>query len=292
MELPRPEPIQDEHPEALELPVEVGQQPNEPGAEQPHNEAQNLGMNVQFNLTGYSRGPNSGRSCIFHSCENTSRHRIAETIKMKMIMDYNYYIPPEARVCTEHMHTDSWAVLLNAPNQRFDFNPHHMLNIIQLLKQYNNRLLNFEEVENLDEAELHYWTGRTLPQFLNILEQTPSLSSRSQRPRTTLGVYLVKIRTGEPDDRLASIFHMTRQNIEKKIKNGKTVFKGRFCATTFRFQPYKQRNHCTTQSFSTKHVVWYSRLHKSIIDSRRYIRIHTEKYEFFISKRFLQPTQI
>ncbi|KOB74803.1 Uncharacterized protein OBRU01_07132, partial [Operophtera brumata] len=60
-------------------------------------------------------------------------------------------------------------------------------------------------------------TCRTRDEFLRVLEETPSLSIKTRKSKTALGIYLAKIRTGEADDRLCSIFHMTRQNVERLL---------------------------------------------------------------------------
>lgn len=215
---------------------QVDQEP--PLVREEERQPQVLNNNSLFNLPGFSRAPNSARSCIFYGCENMSRQRIAESVKMKLIMEYNYYIPPEARVCHDHSLTDSWQILLDSPNRRFDFHPQYTLNIIQLLKKYNNRNLDFETIEDFDEAELRYWTGRTLNEFLQILQETPSLFLSTRKPKTTLGVYLAKLRTGEADDRLASIFKMTRQNLEKN-KYRKTMLNCRIRSTSFGIRSYQ-----------------------------------------------------
>ncbi|KAL4710181.1 hypothetical protein ACJJTC_006478 [Scirpophaga incertulas] len=50
--------------------------------------------------------------------------------------------------------------------------------------------MNFEDIEELDDDELHFWDVFNENQFNTILQQTPSLRARSQYPATVLGVYL------------------------------------------------------------------------------------------------------
>lgn len=98
-----------------------------------------LNADVSFSLPGYSRAPNSGRSCIFYGCINTTRQRIPESVKMKMAVEHDHYIPPEARVCHIHASTDNWQILLDSPNRQFNFNPRYTLEMLKLVKKASNR---------------------------------------------------------------------------------------------------------------------------------------------------------
>lgn len=58
----------------------------------------------------------------------------------------------------------------------------------------------------------------TKNEFNMILNETPSLHNRSKRPATVLGMYLTKIRTGECDNRLATMFNISRRTLERDFK--------------------------------------------------------------------------
>uniref|UniRef100_A0A2H1WQS0 SFRICE_013391 n=1 Tax=Spodoptera frugiperda TaxID=7108 RepID=A0A2H1WQS0_SPOFR len=60
-------------------------------------------------------------------------------------------------------------------------------------------------------------TGLNHEQFNNLYEQLPSLRRRSNSAREDLGIYLSKIRTGEPSVRLGTIFNKSRQTIDRKV---------------------------------------------------------------------------
>ncbi|CAH2101152.1 unnamed protein product [Euphydryas editha] len=74
--------------------------------------------------------------------------------------------------------------------------------------------LDFNARGAVSDEEMHFWTGRNNEQFDCILEQTPSLIQGCRNPRTALSIYLTKMRTGNSNERLASLFNMTRQNLE------------------------------------------------------------------------------
>ncbi|XP_037869989.1 uncharacterized protein LOC119629142 isoform X2 [Bombyx mori] len=101
-----------------------------------------------------------------------------------------------------------------------NFNSAHVLDIIELYEWRLERgtQLDFENVEEIDDNELHFYTGMDKIQFNNILNQTSSLRDRTNSSATVLGLYLVKIRTGEPDERIASMFNMSRRTLVRKLK--------------------------------------------------------------------------
>ncbi|KAF9809405.1 hypothetical protein SFRURICE_003502 [Spodoptera frugiperda] len=81
---------------------------------------------------------------------------------------------------------------------------------------------------------MHFWTSLTKIQFNSILQRTPSLGTRSDCPATVLGIYLVKIRTGESDERLASKFNMSRRTFERKLQTARQCLTMRNMMTDFK----------------------------------------------------------
>lgn len=77
--------------------------------------------------------------------------------------------------------------------------------------------LDFNTRGSLSNEEMHFWTGRNGEQFDAILDQVPSLSERCKEPRTALGIYLTKLRTGDSDERLATLFNVSRRKLERLL---------------------------------------------------------------------------
>ncbi|CAH2109131.1 unnamed protein product [Euphydryas editha] len=86
---------------------------------------------------------------------------------------------------------------------------------VQALEQ--RTLIDFENIDEITVEDLHFWTGLNHNQFNELLDQVPSLRRGSNTPRTDLGIYLSKIRTGEPSIRLSTVFNKSRQTIDRKI---------------------------------------------------------------------------
>lgn len=170
--------------------------------------------------TGLARTANSSRRCIFENCNNLRLRQVPNTLKAYLLSYYNLYICPLSRICQNHLSNTTWEDFATRISRRLnDFNAEYMQDIIQIytkaLEQKSS--LNFENLNEIDENTLHFWTGVNHAQFNSILNEVSSLRDMSKTPNTDLAAYLCKIRTGEPGVRLATVFGMSRQNLERKI---------------------------------------------------------------------------
>lgn len=100
-------------------------------------------------------------------------------------MDNNYYVPNAARVCQFHLESDVWEELFEAPNLSHSFNSAQITDIINTVKQVaeSRKTYDFENLEQMNDDELYYWTGRTKQDISAILNETPSLNDCS-KPKT------------------------------------------------------------------------------------------------------------
>lgn len=173
----------------------------------------------ELQVPDYTRAPNTPGHCIFNTCQNTTRHRIPETIKIHIFCEYKLYIPDGARVCGQHLESNSWEELPQFCNVTHNFNAQQFSDVCDMLRMALNRgpRLDFNTRGALSNEDMHFWTGRNCEQFDSILQQTPSLSERCKEPRTALGIYLTKLRTGDSDERLATLFNMSRRKLERLL---------------------------------------------------------------------------
>lgn len=201
-EEPLPQQVQEE--EVQEIVVNVQQQ-------------QNIGI---MTIPGYLRVSNTARRCVFQNCRNVPANAVPKYVRLHLFRMNKLFIPKLARVCQPHMISNEWEDLLNVQIPLHEhFNSAHVLDIIELYewKLERGTQLDFENIEEIDDNELHFYTGMDKIQFNRILNQT-SLRDRTNSSATVLGLYLVKIRTGEPDERVASMFNMSRRTLERKLK--------------------------------------------------------------------------
>jgi hypothetical protein len=91
------------------------------------------------------------------------------------------------------------------------------------------RYIPIENVEEMPNHICHYWTGLTVPQFLTLQNIIPSLNVK--QPKRALAIYLIKLRTGDSNKRLGTLFDMPRSTLESLMN------KVRLCLTNS-FVPY------------------------------------------------------
>lgn len=167
----------------------------------------------------YVRAPNTSRVCIYRDCINENRHRIPEVIKVHIFSTSKIYIPQNARMCLEHLNYNTWDQLPEFCNTTHMFTAAQFTDLLDILRQAVQKKIriDFQLRGNLTDNEMHFWTGFNSQQFRIILQQTPSLSRRSKKPRTALGIYMTKLRTGEPNQRLSTLFNISRSSLERYL---------------------------------------------------------------------------
>ncbi|CAG4992826.1 unnamed protein product [Colias eurytheme] len=167
----------------------------------------------------YVRAPNSSRTCLYRHCRNLDLRRIPASIRLFAICNYSLYFPPSTRLCQEHLSNIIWDVLLDNVNVTNYFNAELVSDMTtMLIRGMNAHRLRFDSVTGLDAHEFHFWTGLTIEQFNSMLLETPSLAERHRHPRRVLGAYMTKLRTGESNERLATLFGMSRRTFEDHLK--------------------------------------------------------------------------
>lgn len=165
------------------------------------------------------RAPNVAYRCVFNNCSNIERNRIPNMIKIYVLRTQRLYIPVDARVCREHLEGNMWHNLLEHCNVSHYFTVNFFTDMTNMLIEALNQgtRMDFELLGSLSEIDMIFWTGLNTVQFGIVLQETPSLRQAANRPRTVLGIYLSKLRTGESNERLSSLFNMSRRSLERKF---------------------------------------------------------------------------
>ncbi|XP_045510487.1 uncharacterized protein LOC123705641 [Colias croceus] len=214
----------------------------------------------------FMRAPNRADRCIFNNCHNETRLRIPMSIKIHMLCEHNLYIPGEARACRQHLESNNWNDLINNCRTYHDFNAAQFTDICNIFKNAASRgtRFDFDSMTELDNEDLFFWVGFNYEQFNIILNQTPSLANQS-RPRTVLGVYLTKLRTGESNERLASLFGMSRRTLERKLKIARECIEAEFTPLHLGFDHITRNNILERNLLIPKHIFGNSENSKAIV---------------------------
>ncbi|XP_041983230.1 uncharacterized protein LOC121736207 [Aricia agestis] len=172
-------------------------------------------------VPGFTRAANTSRRCMMESCNNVQLRQMPNSIKVFLLSYYHLYIPPLARICENHLRNTALEDMSQSVSHaQTDFNSGSFGDIVRMytLALENRCKLNFNNLDEITAEDLHFWTGLNHEEFNSLFDQLPTLSRRSFSAREDLGIYLAKIRTGEPSIRLATLFNKSRQSIDRKIK--------------------------------------------------------------------------
>lgn len=168
-------------------------------------------------LPNYKRAANTSSHCIFSGCANRSWHLIPSFIKQMLIKELRYYVPACARVCETHLYSNEWHLLPEISNCGNNFTANQIEDCIAIAARDANTF-DFENVHEMPNHICHYWTGLRSNEFLSLVNEVPALNSVVS-PRTSLAIYLIKLRTGDSNQRLSTLFNMPRSTVELHMKS-------------------------------------------------------------------------
>ncbi|CAB3236354.1 unnamed protein product [Arctia plantaginis] len=82
-------------------------------------------------LPGFVRSPDTRRTYVFQHCENSTRHRIPDSIVL-YISQYNLLLSENSRVCGEHLQQDLWHLLAVQQNNIAAFTANHIVRALSI----------------------------------------------------------------------------------------------------------------------------------------------------------------
>lgn len=167
----------------------------------------------QIVLPDYVRAIDTESRCFIEGCQGRERNRISLSIRKVMLEKHNYYIPQNNRLCDFHKHVDSVQFISGALDNYLNvFNAAHIQDMLSL-KSSNHMFIDFDDLDDLDDGIVHFWTGLNKDQFNNLFNEVTPFSN-IKKGRTALGVYLMKLRTGDSNDRIATMLKIPRSSLE------------------------------------------------------------------------------
>ncbi|CAH2087420.1 unnamed protein product [Euphydryas editha] len=185
---------------------------------QPEMELQNI-ENV-MELDAFKHTTHSSVHCFVPECSNLERHRVPGYLRKIILKTQKLYVSDNARVCQQHIITYNWDFI-----SQYQFsNTFTKAEIQAMLLCFNEEdeaeALNF--TDNMPDNLFNFWTGKTKAQFENLFEQLPSLNENNCKyPKQALILFLIKAHTGEPHDRLASLFKKSKTSVFRLLKNSR-----------------------------------------------------------------------
>ncbi|RVE41315.1 hypothetical protein evm_014038 [Chilo suppressalis] len=177
-------------------------------------------------LPNYRRGPNTASHCLFYGCDRvTNLHQISDPLRVTILHIYNYYIPNLARICSEHLQQNNWDSVYDSENSISSFTAQQVEHIFSFVHP-SNQLLDFsslESVQNMDDHLFGYWIGLNKSNFIDLIRELPRIL---EIKRGILGAaaLLIKMRTGDSDERLATLLDIPRSSLERLMGKVREIF--------------------------------------------------------------------
>ncbi|XP_075984951.1 uncharacterized protein LOC142982375 [Anticarsia gemmatalis] len=171
--------------------------------------------NIIENITlpDYRRAANTGNHCVFTDCTNTGTlHSISDELRAIILRSHKYYLPKLARVCGDHLSVNSWDSLYEAENSITTFNAEQIQHVFSFVNAYNPTL-DFKNIDEMDERIFEYWVGFSKEKYNSLLEEIPRISE-IKGGKLGLVSLLIKIRTGDSDERIATLVQKPRRSLE------------------------------------------------------------------------------
>lgn len=201
-------------------------------------------------LPNYRRTSENTHRCFVPNCVNNERQRVPRYLKRSILKNQKLFITPNARVCQNHSVIYNWDEVLNEFEFDSTFDENQIESMLNLLSTGSTSVvLNFENIENANDTICHYWTGLTIIQFLELYRGVPQLTELCKKAKSALGMYLVKLRTGESMARIASLFLVGKGTVCKYIKNVRN------CLTQHYVPIHLGLNHLTRAAHSARNLV-------------------------------------
>lgn len=106
------------------------------------------------------------------------------------------------------------------------FSVRQIEDLIDITKQ-ESATFNFECIEEMPNHICHYWTGIEVFEFLILYNELP-LVGKVPSPKTSLAIFLIKMRTGDSNKRLSSLFNIPRSTMERHMGIVRSCFMEHF----------------------------------------------------------------
>lgn len=151
--------------------------------------------------------------CIFN-CKSGVLKCVPLAARRSMLLEHSFYVPPNCRWCISHSVSEDLSQLIQQIKQtNKSITEAQFFDIFSIMKSMITEKRN--AVIGLDmnsERVMKEWTGLSIEQFNRLLTEVPQLN------RDHLFMYLAKLRTGDSDERIATLFNLHRRTVEQHMQ--------------------------------------------------------------------------
>lgn len=181
------------------------------------------------------------------NCTGAERLTIPQETREMVLKNHRFYIPAGARICQYHLDNGHWGELTSTLT---DFTAHQfdeMMSIMERLSVRND--LDFSNPSNMSPVMCHYWIGMSGDQFNELLLTVPSLCENVPNAGLSLSIFLVKLRTGDSNERLSTLFKIPRSTLERYMDKARECLMNQFVPQYLGF------NHMSVQEVAARNKI-------------------------------------
>lgn len=161
-------------------------------------------------LPDYMRAIETESRCFIEGCSRTERYRVPLATRKMLLAQYNYYVPVNNRLCDHHLIIESWNFLDSLRNNYVkEFTAKHIQDMLALKDNENSTAICFNNIDNMEDHILYKWIGFNKVQYHQLLQEVPQILE-DVNGSLALVAYLIKLRTGDSDERIATLFNISK----------------------------------------------------------------------------------
>ena len=167
-------------------------------------------------LPNYVRAVDTESRCFIEGCQGRDRHRVPLNKRIMLLNTYSYYVPQNNRLCNQHLNIESWDFLNGMLDNYINtFTASHLEDMLAL-KGHLSSTLDFANLTRMDDHLVYHWIGMNKEQFNIILNEVPQLN-QMRCGTVGLAAYLIKLRTGDSNERISSLLNIPRRTLDGYI---------------------------------------------------------------------------
>ncbi|XP_028157568.1 uncharacterized protein LOC114350796 [Ostrinia furnacalis] len=166
-------------------------------------------------LDDFTHTSNSSSHCFVPYCTNPERYNVPISLRKRILTSQKVFVTDNARVCNEHISLYNWEFLEQHEFSKV-FTKTEMQSMLRLSIREVESHLDFESIEQIDDVIFKYWTGLSKQNY-NIIFNQISPAMTCKKPRTALGAYLIKARTGDSHRRISSLLCVSKSAITRLL---------------------------------------------------------------------------
>lgn len=141
-------------------------------------------------------------------CKNPYK-KIPERIRREWLKAYRVFLCDKSRCCDEHLSDSN---LVHKLSKTSSFSPKQQKDLHELRDAIKD-----DDMGSILRSNCKQWTGLSRDEVMSLLNELPSISCK-RKGYIVLFTYLIKLRTGESDDRIATLLNLERSSVSKYLK--------------------------------------------------------------------------